>query len=104
MPRRLGLTSLQILAAVRDGATYGLDIVAHAGVASGTVYTTLGRLTRKGLVRSRWEDPCIAEEEGRPRRRYYELTEEGASVLAEAAGRIQALAATLDPDVAPGAG
>ena len=26
MPRALGITSLQILAAVRDGSSYGLDI------------------------------------------------------------------------------
>lgn len=95
MPRSLGATTLQILAAVRDGRNYGLDIVAHTGLPSGTVYPALGRLSERGLVRSRWEDPDVAEAEARPRRRYYELTAEGAGRLAEGTARIADLAARL---------
>jgi len=85
MPRPLGLSSLRILAAIRDGSNYGLDIVTSTGFASGTVYPTLGRLRRKGLIRPSWEDQRVAEREGRPRRRYYTLTAEGAEALASGA-------------------
>src|SRR5215218_3299753 len=42
----------------------------------GTLYKALGRLEEFGLVSSRWEDARAAE--GRPRRRLYELTGQGA--------------------------
>jgi DNA-binding PadR family transcriptional regulator len=98
MPRSLGLTSLQILAAIRDGSTYGLDIVARTGLPSGTVYPTLGRLKRSSLVRTHWEDQRRADREGRPRRRYYELTAEGSRALAVGAARIADAAAALTAD------
>ena len=63
MPRSLGLTSLRILAAVRDGEAYGLDLVVRTGLPSGTVYPTLGRLKRSGLLVARWEDQRVAERE-----------------------------------------
>jgi PadR family transcriptional regulator PadR len=57
--------------------------------AHGTLYKALGRLEEFGLLTSRWEDAAAAE--GRPRRRLYELTGEGARVaeraLAVRAGR-----------------
>ena len=95
MPRPLGPTTLQILAAIRDGTAYGLDIVARTGLPSGTVYPTLGRVAKAGLVRSRWEAAEEAEAEGRPRRRYYELTAEGEAKLAEGVDRVASLAAGL---------
>lgn len=103
MARGPGITSLQILGSIRDGVAYGLDIVAATGLGSGTVYPTLGRLKARGLVRSRWEDQRRADREGRPRRRYYELTAEGESVLAEGATRLADVAASLAPGAA-GAG
>jgi PadR family transcriptional regulator, regulatory protein PadR len=96
MPRPLGNTSLQILAAIRDRPTYGLDIVTTTGLPSGTVYPTLARLRRSGLVTARWEDQRDAEREGRPRRRYYELTGAGRQALAEGASRLAGLVAELD--------
>jgi DNA-binding PadR family transcriptional regulator len=97
MPRPLGITSLQILAAIRDGSTYGLDIVASTGLPSGTVYPTLGRLKRGSLVGTQWEDQRTAEKEGRPRRKYYRLTAEGARVLTEGTARVTQAAAVLAP-------
>src|SRR5687767_12503289 len=44
----------------------------------GTLYKALGRLEGLGLLTSRWEDGAAAE--GRPRRRLYELTKQGAHV------------------------
>lgn len=104
MPRPLGVTSLQILASIRDGFAYGLDIVAHTDLPSGTVYPTLGRLKKRGLVRARWEDQRRAEREGRPRRRYYELTADGARRLAEGASRVADVAAELSPGAPERAG
>lgn len=102
MPRPLGTTSLRILAVVRRGRAYGLDIVTRTGLASGTVYPTLGRLRKAGYIRSSWEDQRVAEREGRPRRRYHELTPEGEAALKRGAERIRGLAADLDPDVVGG--
>jgi DNA-binding PadR family transcriptional regulator len=48
----------------------------------GTLYKALGRLEEFGLLTSRWEDAAAAE--GRPRRRLYELTGEGARVAERA--------------------
>ena len=95
MPRPLGITSLKILGAIRDGVAYGLDIVAQTGMPSGTVYPTLGRLKKSGLVTASWEDQRAAEKEGRPRRRYYRLTPGGAEALAEGTHRLAAVAAEL---------
>ena len=44
----------------------------------GTLYKALGRLEEFGLLTSHWEDAAAVD--GRPRRRLYELTGEGASV------------------------
>jgi PadR family transcriptional regulator, regulatory protein PadR len=57
---------------------YGLDLMRDTGLASGTLYPILVRLERAGWVSARWEDidPVV---EGRPSRRYYRLTADGAS-------------------------
>ncbi len=99
MPRSLGITSLQILGSIRDGVTYGLDIVTRTGMPSGTVYPTLGRLRKSGLIKAQWEDQRVAERDGRPRRRYYDLTGEGAKALAEGASRMASVAAELEADL-----
>jgi DNA-binding PadR family transcriptional regulator len=73
------------LAARGAGEFYGFllakEMKAQAGArfrtAYGTLYKTLDRMQRAGLLTSRWEDPAIAESEGRPRRRLYILTSEG---------------------------
>ena len=56
--------------------------------AHGTLYKALGRLEEFGLLASHWEDAAAAE--GRPRRRLYELTGEGARVAER--GRAEAVA------------
>jgi DNA-binding PadR family transcriptional regulator len=56
---------------------YGLQICQAAELPSGTIHPILARLERLGWLESRWED-AVPQEEGRPRRRYYRLTEGGA--------------------------
>jgi PadR family transcriptional regulator, regulatory protein PadR len=48
----------------------------------GTLYKALSRLEEFGLLSSRWEDAAAVE--GRPRRRLYELTGQGANVAEQA--------------------
>ena len=45
--------------------------------AYGTLYRALSRLEQMGMLESLWEDPQIAANENRPRRRLYTLTEQG---------------------------
>jgi DNA-binding PadR family transcriptional regulator len=52
--------------------------------AYGTLYKALDRLERAGYLSSRWEDPLIAAGDGRPRRRFYQVTLTGEAALAEA--------------------
>src|SRR3954454_18941117 len=54
----------------------------RALTAHGTLYKALGRLEERGLLTSAWEDGGAAE--GRPRRRLYELTGEGARAAEQA--------------------
>jgi PadR family transcriptional regulator PadR len=63
---------------------YGLDLCAAIGLPSGTIYPIMARLERIGWVESDWEDPNAHIAEGRPRRRYYRLTREGAECATEA--------------------
>lgn len=68
------LKVLQVLfAAGPDEGVYGLELTAHTGLKSGTLYPVLARLERAGWVVSAWEktDPKTV---GRPRRRYYKLS------------------------------
>ena len=74
---------LQALLVEPDQERYGLEIGALAGLASGTVHPILARLESIGWLRSRWEDvdPSAA---GRPVRRYYSLTADGAAAARSA--------------------
>jgi len=74
---------------------YGLQICAEAGLPTGTIHPILARLeTEYGWLTSHWED-INPQVEGRPRRRYYKLTEDGAErariALAQATTSISTL-------------
>jgi DNA-binding PadR family transcriptional regulator len=56
---------------------YGLQLMQDTGLPSGTLYPILVRLERAGWVESRWEDVDPVAQ-GRPVRRYYRLTSDGA--------------------------
>lgn len=76
---------------------YGLQVCAEAGLPSGTIHPILARLEGFGWLESRWEDGTSAQQEGRPRRRYYRLTVDGAErariALAQATTSVSAIAA-----------
>jgi PadR family transcriptional regulator, regulatory protein PadR len=90
-PRTLGTATIAVLQALADGVRYGFDVIDRTGLPSGTVYPALSSLERRGLVTSRWESEVVAQEEGRPRRRYYRVTGEGRAELAAAHRRLEAL-------------
>ncbi|WP_327001290.1 PadR family transcriptional regulator [Dactylosporangium sp. NBC_01737] len=68
---------------------YGLELMQHCGLASGTLYPILQRLSDAGWVERQWEgiDPSEA---GRPARRLYRLTGEGATQARQALAELRA--------------
>jgi PadR family transcriptional regulator, regulatory protein PadR len=60
---------------------YGYELMKTTKLTSGTLYPMLARLQERGMVTSEWEPaPTVA---GRPPRKYYQLTGEGARVARE---------------------
>ena len=74
-------TQLVIGELIADPArrTHGFELCAATGQPSGTVYPILARLEGLGWLESEWEEPDVHVPAGRPRRRYYRLTEDGAA-------------------------
>jgi DNA-binding PadR family transcriptional regulator len=60
-----------------QGQHYGREIMRATGLKSGSLYPILARLERQGVVKGEQEDIDPAEA-GRPARRYYRITTEGA--------------------------
>lgn len=56
---------------------YGRDMIKETGLPSGTLYPILARLERAEWLSASWED-IDPETEGRPARRFYRLTPDGA--------------------------
>jgi DNA-binding PadR family transcriptional regulator len=78
------------VAAARHDTFHGFELAkaladasgSRALTAHGTLYKALARLAERGLLESDWEDPTIALDAGRPRRRLYRITGAGARRLA----------------------
>lgn len=77
----------------RDGAPFhGFALAAELAkaeaarelTAHGTLYKALARLTESGLLEAAWEDPAEAAVAGRPRRKLYRVTSDGAIAVAAA--------------------
>jgi PadR family transcriptional regulator, regulatory protein PadR len=80
---RKGVLEYCILSILSRGDAYASDIISDLKkskliVVEGTLYPLLTRQKNAGLLSYRWE-----ESQQGPPRKYYELTEEGRSVLAE---------------------
>lgn len=94
-------TTALALEAVAAGYHYGFDVMDVTGLPSGTVYPALRRLEDEGLVRSRWERASLAHDQGRPPRRYYEISASGARWLNEARERFRLLASAVPRKLKP---
>jgi DNA-binding MarR family transcriptional regulator len=57
---------------------YGLELSRLTDLPNGTLFPLLERLRQAGWVERYWEPDDLTEAEGRPRRRYYRLTDKGA--------------------------
>jgi PadR family transcriptional regulator, regulatory protein PadR len=90
--QHVDLSSLEeiILMALLEGQLYGLEIVRAVEEGSegrrklgfGSLYPTLHKLQKKGLVKSQWGEET-PEERGGARRRYYETTALGRKTIKE---------------------
>src|SRR5438128_2609952 len=106
MPQpRMTLQTIEVLGAMLDDTYrewYGLELSNASGLKTGTIYPALVRLEQAGWVSSYWEDvdPSVV---GRPRRRLYRLTGEGAdaarSVVDEQLQRLQRAGSRLPQGV-----
>jgi DNA-binding PadR family transcriptional regulator len=77
---------LEALVAEPERELYGVEIGDLANLRSGTVHPILARLEGMGWLASRWED-IDPQVEGRPPRRYYRLTADGAQAAGAALAR-----------------
>jgi PadR family transcriptional regulator, regulatory protein PadR len=78
---RRGAIEFCVLALLRDGDRYGLDLartLAADGLVTseGTIYPLLARLRQDGMVETSWHESPQG-----PPRRYYRLTEDGRAAL-----------------------
>src|ERR687893_2999934 len=78
---------LRTLLAEPTREMYGLQICQAAELPSGTIHPILARLEGCGWLESRWEDVDPVEQ-GRPRRRYYQLSVEGVESARLALSRV----------------
>src|SRR6266487_1580670 len=88
---RTTLITALVMQAIGTGHCHGFEIVDVTGYPTGTVYPALRRLERDGYVRSKWEAERTATREGRPARRYYELTASGVKALDAALATLRQL-------------
>jgi PadR family transcriptional regulator PadR len=87
----LSTSAAVILQALANGYQYGFDVMDITGLPSGTVYPALRRMEQAGFVNSRWEHSETAQRDGRPLRKYYEVTPTGMQALTQAAARYRFL-------------
>jgi PadR family transcriptional regulator, regulatory protein PadR len=68
---------LRVFTADPSAHHHGYDLMKAARLQSGTLYPMLARLQEEGLVTSQWQE---RPPDGRPPRKYYQLTGEGLRV------------------------
>lgn len=100
--RRAGLLPLLVLHLLRDGPSYGNQLMERIGALTGgllavnpnTMYPLLRSLESRGLIAGEWEHP------ERRSRRFYRLTDAGEAERAKLAGdlapKLEAFAVSLD--------
>lgn len=102
---RITAATVDVLDALLEhpNGCWGLLAIKRSRRPAGTVYPVLDRLERAGWVVSQWEED---DERSGPRRRYYQLTTEGAVHAAETVeqfrARGEAARSTGAPALRPG--
>jgi PadR family transcriptional regulator PadR len=82
-PKNTSLQTRRLLAKMLERPRawhYGYELSKTTGLTSGTLYPLLIRLSDRGLLDSRWQEP---EREGRPPRHAYRLNALGAELARE---------------------
>lgn len=80
MPSAQTMELLTALLSQRAQWLHGYDLSEQTGLPSGTLYPILMRLSDRGMVESKWEP---SPHQGRPPRKLYRLTAEGAAYAKE---------------------
>jgi PadR family transcriptional regulator PadR len=96
---RITIPTARILAALLaepDADRYGLELMQATGLASGSLYPIMHRLQEAGWVEARWEQ-IDASEQGRPARRFYRLTADGAVSARQSLAELRAQTAIPGP-------
>jgi PadR family transcriptional regulator PadR len=88
---------LRALVAEPTRARYGLELSDVTGLPTGTIYPILARLEGVRWVESTWEEEDAHPGEGRPRRRYYQLTQDGVEEARSALAKAHAAAKGRHP-------
>ena len=88
---RITAATIDVLSVLDESAqpSWGLAIIKSSGRPAGSVYPILECLEACGWVTSRWEEN---DERTGPRRRYYELTADGATAARSAISSFRARA------------
>ncbi|MGZ6583131.1 MAG: PadR family transcriptional regulator [Solirubrobacteraceae bacterium] len=87
--RRLSRNAVDVLSEFLSTPSvprYGLELMKAVGLGGGTLYPILQRFEDEGWVEAHWED-ADPRSEGRPRRRYYQLTALGQTIARDEARR-----------------
>jgi DNA-binding PadR family transcriptional regulator len=90
-PPRITVNLLKVLRVLLEDPTakhYGREIGKAAGLSGGSLYPLLLRLEQAGVLDSDWED-VDPSEAGRPRRRLYWLTSQGAEYAGQTLRDVQ---------------
>jgi PadR family transcriptional regulator PadR len=90
-PLRITMNVAKVLRVLLEDPTakhYGLEIGRAAGLSGGSLYPVLLRLEQAGVLVSDWED-VDPSEVGRPRRRLYWFTSQGAEYARQASREAQ---------------
>ncbi len=74
---------LAALSRQRSEWRHGYDLLKDTGLASGTLYPLLMRMSDNGLVEAEWREPA---QPGRPPRHAYRLTASGFALAMELSG------------------
>lgn len=81
-------------AVITEPGSSGADVAKRTKLATGTLYPILLRLEAAGWLHSSWEAGS-PEVLGRPRRRFYRVTAEGAQAARQAAKEMQPMLGRL---------